>query len=414
MSAWTRLWALRRDRPVFTAVTLATVALLLVYPGIEWVVRSLGIAQPVNYQDFTAYARAVDAWQSGEPLYVAGDDGSYWGEYLYPPVFLLVFWPFTLLAREPGAVLWGVLSVGLLWVALQLVVRRLGVRLAWWERLLGLWLLVGFHPLMLSVKMGQTGGFLAAVLSLAFAWALVDETPWSSLSGVATAFVGTFKLAYAPVGAHLLCDRRRFAGAVGGGLGLLALSVAVFGVESHLEYLDVLAWGFQHGRGEPRLPTATSWAPPYYRQLHWLPAAQVVRGLVALGVALAALFATDADREVFALGVATFLLITPLPYVYYFVAVLPAVLGMLAVEFEEAGYPTIPVVSLLLLQVHAYGLRFLAGALPRLFGGLPGFVYPLLQPGLWGVLLLFGLTAYRVAQSSTTPELEWVTARLSE
>lgn len=401
MTILARLWSLRRDRPVFVAVSFLAVAALLVYPAVDSVARSAGIAQPWNYQDFNIYRIAVADWEDGNPLYP--DDGEgFWGQYLYPPVFLVLFRPFMRLSPDLAGLAWGVTSVGLLWIALQLVVSRLGVPLRWWERLLGIWLLVGFHPLLLSLKLGQTGGFLAAVLAFALAGVLADGHPDSYLSGAMTAVVGTFKLAYAPVGAHLLADRTRFLGAAVAGLALLGFSVAVFGVGTHLAYLDVLAWGLERGSGA-RLPKPHLLHDPYYRQLSWFPAELAVRLGIAAVVALAAGLARNADHEVFALGTATFLLITPLPYVYYFVAALPAVLLLVAVELERGGYPAVPVVALLLLQAHTHGLRLLASGLPRLLGELPDVAYPILQPGLWGVLLLFGLTGHRVRQAVVVP-----------
>ncbi|MFW5918381.1 MAG: glycosyltransferase family 87 protein [Haloferacaceae archaeon] len=424
MALLARLWSLRKRRPGFVATSILTLLLLFGYPAVESAVRSAGLAQQWNYQDFTVYTGAVEAWQSGEPIYVPNDDGGFWGRYLYPPIFLALFRPFAALSHYDAGLAWGVLSVGLLWVALQLVVAQLGARLAWWERLLLLWALIGFHPLLLSVKMGQTAGFLAALLSFALAallWAdrtgdelgestAVPGRPAAYASGALTAFVGTFKLAYAPVGAHLLADRDRFVGAVAAGVGLLGLSVAVFGVETHLAYLDVLAWGVERGGGGERVPKPSLWLPPYYRQLHWLPGALAIRLGIAVVVSLAALLARDADRSVFALGVATFLLITPLPYAYYFVAALPAVVASLAVELEldlsggATGYPTAPVVVALLLHVHSYGLRFLGEYVPKLVGEIPDLAYPLLQPGLWGVVLFFGLTLYRVGRAVAVPD----------
>lgn len=403
MAALSRLWALRRTRPLFVGTSLLLLAVLFAYPAVERFVRSLGLAQPWNYQDFNVYLAAVADWRAGDPIYVPNEEGGFWGRYLYPPVVLLLFWPFASVSVVHPGLAWGVASVALLWVGLQALVARLGISLSWWERLLGLWALVGFHPLLLSVKMGQTAGFLAAVLTYALVALLDGDRFRGYLAGALTAVVGAFKLAYAPVGAHLLADRDRFVGALAGGVAVVGLSVAVFGVETHRTYLDVLAWGLESGGGPDRLPKPYLWAPPYYRQLHWLPAAMAVRVGVAAVVSLGAILADGADREVFALGVATFLLITPLPYAYYFVAALPALFALLSVEWERDGYPTVPVVVLLLFQVHGYGLRLLVGVLPDLLDGFPDLAYPLLQPGLWGALLFFGLAAYRVGQDVVVP-----------
>ncbi len=391
-----RLWALRERRPGFVALAVLVLVALLVFPAVEALFRAVDPkAQAINFQDLTVYEFAVDRWRAGEPIYVPNDDGGYWGNYLYPPVFLVLFRPFAALGHEAAGIAWGVTTTLLLWVALQSVAAGLGVSLRLHERLIGLWALVGFYPVLLSFKLGQTAALLGALLSFALAGLLAEDRSRALLSGAATGAVGVVKFAYAPVGAHLLADRDRLVGAVVAGVGLVALSVGLFGLDTNLAYLDVLVWGVDQGGGE-RLPKAYLWFPPYFRQLHWLPGALFVRlgiaGLVAAGAALA----VDAGRSVFALGVAAFLLITPLPYVYYFVAALPAVLALLSVEFEADGAPSLVLVALLLLQVHAYGLKLLVDRLPALLGGLPDVVYPLLQPGLWGVLLLFGLAARRV------------------
>lgn len=115
----------------------------------------------------------------------------------------------------------GAVSVVLLWIVLPRVITRLGVSLRWWEQFLRLWALAGFHPLLLSFKMGETGGFLVTILMFALATLLAGDRSYPYLSGTLTAFVGTFKLAYAPVDAHLLTDRNRFLGAIAAGLALV-------------------------------------------------------------------------------------------------------------------------------------------------------------------------------------------------
>lgn len=402
MGVLRRLWVLRDDRPVFVTLSVLLLLTVFVYPIVESSLRSIGLVQPWNYQDYSVYAAAVDDWLAGDPIYTPNEDGGFWGRYLYPPVFLVLFRPFTDLGHYEAGLAWGVFSVLLLWIALQTVASRLDIRLEWWERLLALWLLVGFHPLVLSVKLGQTAGFLGAMLTFALAGLLGRDRVSASLSGALTAFVGLFKFAYAPVGAHLLVDRRRFAGALVAGVFLGGLSIALFGIAENLAYLDVLRWGVDRGSGS-RVPKPSLWFAPYFRQLHWLPGELFVRLGIAALVTVGAILSHDADREVFALGVATFLLVTPLPYVYYFVAALPALIALLSVELDRDGYPSVPIVVLFSLQVHAYGLRFLGGIVADGLGGAPDYVYPLLQPGLWGVILFFALAAYRVGQSIDDP-----------
>lgn len=425
MTALRRLWSLRRRRPWFVGGSLVVLVFLLAYPAVQWWLQSIGVAGEFAYYDMGAYRSAVDHWRAGESLYVQNEDGGYHGSYLYPPVYVLLFWPLEGFAFERAAELWNALSVALLWLGLQAVVAAYRVRLAWYERLLLLWAIVGFHPVLLSMRLAQTSVFLAGLLSVAFA-ALVYAERDAGLSedggrrtrrldgrrlgqvcsGVATAVVGTMKLVYAPAGAHLLQDRRRFGAAVGAGLALLAVSVAVFGVDSHLAYLDVLTWG--KGWGDSRHPSL--WLPPYLRPLYVFGTlGMAVRIAVAAAVALLAVLAADGgvDAETFALGVAAMPFIAPRIYTQDLTAFLPVVVVLLATELgREDGRPLVPVVALWLTAVHAYGLYAVVDVLPdRLpFGGLLLEAAPLLQPGLWGTLLLVGLAGWRVAEAASPPE----------
>jgi hypothetical protein len=223
-----------------------------------------------------------------------------------------------------------------------------------------------------------------------------DRRAWAS--GALTAAVGVIKPAYAPVGAHLLRDSRRFKAAVVTGLATLWVSIRAFGADIHRTYLDVLWWGVEKG-SDARAPGL--WLPPYYKPLSWLPAALAVRVVAcAVIVALAVLSGPRARKQVFALGVAAFPLLTPTTYTYYLTALLPAFLVLLAGELERDGYPAVPVAALLSVSLHAYGLKFFVDVLPNL---LPPFealrpAFPLFQPGLWGNAALVALAAVRVAQ----------------
>jgi hypothetical protein len=417
-----RLGSLReraRERPALAVSAALALAALLAYPAVDWWLRSQGISAPFRYWDFGAYGGAVNRWQAGESLYLRNDDGGFHGTFLYPPVAVLLFAPFVeLFGTGVSPQVWNAVGVGTLWVGLQALVAALGYDLRWYERGVLLWALLGFQPLLLGLKLGQTAPFMAGLLALAGAGVCrersgPDEADGDTdtlgrvagvASGLATAVVGFVKFAYAPVGAHLLRSRRRFGAALAGGLALVGLSVAVFGVEQNLAYIDVLAWGA--GRGDSARSPAL-WLAPYYRPLFWIPGSLVLRLTGSAIVAGYALLATDADREVFALGLAAFPLLTPLAYTYYFVALLPAVVVLLAVELDhERGHPALVLVGLLCLQFHSYGLRLLVVELPNALPALQALspIYPLLQPGLWGNVLLFGLAMARVGERVALPE----------
>ncbi|MEF8852101.1 MAG: glycosyltransferase family 87 protein [Haloarculaceae archaeon] len=401
MSSVTWLWAQRERRPVFAWATLLTLATLLAYPFVDFLLRNAGVASEFTFRDYGAYHGAVNRWLEGGTIYQERDDGGFHGTYLYPPVVLFLFWPVvTSLDFRAGAMVWMVASVALLWVGLQVLVRALGYDLRWYERAGLLWLMAGFHPLLLGVKLGQTAALQAGLLCLAGAAMIGDTTAdrraWAS--GALTALVGVVKPAYAPVGAHLLRDARRMKAALVTGLGALWVSVRAFGVDVHSTYLAVLWWGVQKG-SDARPPGL--WLPPYYKPLSWLPVALAVRLVACLAVVALAVRSDPAARKhVFALGVAAFPLLTPTTYTYYLTALLPAFLVLFAGELERDGYPAVPVLALLSVSLHSYGLKFVVDVLPNLtpfFGGLrPAF--PLFQPGLWGNTVLVALAAVRVAE----------------
>jgi len=386
MSLLRRLLALRDDRPYFVAVSLLALVALATYPAVDWYLRALDIAPRFGFWDFGAYSSAMDRWTAGESLYVQNDDGGYHGSYLYPPVALLAFAPFLLtLPFRPAVLLWTAVTVSLCWLALQRLVTALGGSFHPAERLVLLPVVVGFHPLLLSVKLGQTAAALGALLTFAASASLRGR---AYLSGALTACCGVIKLPYAPAGAHLLDSRDRFLGAVAGGLGLLVLSLLVFGIDAHRTFIEVLAWGVSEG-SSARSPTI--WLPPYYRPLYGVPYALAIRLVASLAIVVGVLRAEGAVREVTALGFAAVPLLAPLTYAYYFVAALPAVVLLIAAELDRpAGRPVIPVVGLLLLQFHSYGLRWLGAAAPEWVPAV------LLQPGLYGNLLIVGLAGARV------------------
>jgi hypothetical protein len=413
MSLLAELWGRRRERPILVALGALLLGTLLVYPGIDWWLRAnFEFVSDFRFGDFGAYGGAIDRWQAGESLYQQTDEGGFWGTYLYPPVVVLLFWPFSaLLEFRPAAMTWVVATALVLWFGLQTLISALGYDLRWYERLGLAWLLAGFQPVILTAKLGQTALFMGGLLSFAGAAMVRDgrdtagdgeesDPHWAYVSGAATALVGIIKFAYAPVGAHLLHDRRRMVGALLILPPVVWLSIRFFGIEAHLTYVDVLRWGVEKGGGEARSPTL--WLAPYFKPLAWVPAAQALRVVVCSGVVgLSVLAPPRARRTVFALGVTTFPLFTPQTYTYYFVALLPAAVLLFAGELERDGRPELVVLGVLCLHLHSYGLKFLVHNVPD---AVPAFealrpAYHLLQPGLWGASLLFGLAAVRVAQA---------------
>ena len=440
MSLLSRLWALRDDRPLFVAVSVVALAYFAAWPFLDWTLRSIGVAPSFTYWDWGALSGGVVHWYAGEVVYRSGEWG-YHGSYLYPPVYLLLFAPFVELQQvdaltllpfasggfQVGATLWLLCSMLLLWIGLQSAVTALGCRLDPSDRFLLLWPLLGFQPLLYSVKMGQTSVFLAGVLCLAFVAHERGRRPQDEgeaasdqgagrgdaarrasrfASGALTVLASAMKPFYAVSGAHLLRDRDRLLGAVGAFVALAAFSLAVFGPDLHAAFVEVLRWGKGWG-GVPNPPWLwhAGYYQPFYSVADLTPTLPLVlRGFGAVGIVVLSLAAreTGADRETFALGIAAIPLLAPQPTTLSFVVLLPAAVVLLALEFERGrqGRPWLPVLALWLVNVHAYGLKLIVNHLPAWlpFQDVLVQASPVLQAGAWGNLILVGLAAYRVAE----------------
>lgn len=414
-----------RRRPTFTVLAIVALAYFLAWPFVDYWLRGLqvaasdeatAIATRYRFYDWGAYGSAVERWKEGSVIYEQNEDGGYFGTFLYPPLVLLLFYPFhTYLDFREGAMLWEAGSFLLLWIGLQLVIRELGYRLRWWHRGLLAWLLLGFQPLLFGMKMGQTPAFLVGLLCLAFVALRRQERGSenaSFVSGGLTAFVGFVKFAYAPVGAHLLDDVDRLVGAIAVGLVLVGASIGVFGLELHRTYVEVLAWGVDSGGGSPRSPHF--WLPGYFKPLGWLPGATALRVLASLAIAGVAVLSEDRTHQVFALGLAAFPLVTPTTYTYYLVALLPAGTILLLTELDRDGRPEIVVAGLVLANAHAYGTRFVAVTLHEAVPAVRALEpwYYAVQPGIYATLLLAGLAFARAAETVSREDVSDAVAGL--
>lgn len=407
MSLAREIWELRHERPLLVALSVFTVASIVVWPLVDALLARSGVVHvsPYGFNDFGAYYIAVDNWLSGEPIYTEADDGGFHGSYLYPPFVLPLFYPFTRLGFSAGGALFGAFSLVLLWVGVEAVLGELGYDLTVPERLLALFALFGFQPALWDFKWGQVSTLLAALLCFAFYTHERGErnhTGNQYLSGILTALASGVKLFYATSGAHLLRDWRRLLAGVGTAVFALGASLLAFGLETHRLYLDVLAWGKGWGTGQH--PPASN-QTAYYRPLYLLD--QVVEtvgvslpsvwmlvatGAGILAVATLALLARTnptASRATFVLGVAVIPLFAPRAYTHDLVVlVLPAVVLFVSELEREDGYPLIPLIAVLLLHTHVYGTRVALHLLD------PSWAV-VLQPGVYGTLLLVGLAAGR-------------------
>ncbi len=413
MSLSRELWKLRRKRPVFVLLTVVTILAMVCWPVADALLRRYEVVHvsPYGFNDFGAYKRAVGNWLSGDaPIYTEADDGGYHGSYLYPPFVLPLFYPFAQLGFETGPVLFGVLSLFLLWVGIEAVIEELGYGLTVLERIVLLFALFGFQPALWDFKWGQISTLLAALLCFAFYTHERGEQGHAGsqyLSGILTTLASSVKLFYATSGAHLLRSSKRFLAGVATGIVLILTSFVVFGLETHRLYFDVLRWGKGWG-GQDRPPFETTTA--HYRPMYVfhelfervglsLPdrvvIAVIILGVIAvIGLVVATRHEPDASHLTFALGVAIIPLFAPRAYTHDLVVLLLPAILLLAHEIKrENGYPWIPVLATLLIHFHAYGTRAAIHLFDRPTAGM-------IQPGVYGTFLLVGLATARLLASA--------------
>lgn len=397
------LW---RSHLLFLLAVVVTLGVLLVWLPVDFVLREHDIVTPFGFNDFSAYAQAADRWQAGEVIYVEDDAGGFHGSFLYPPVALLAYLPFTTFDFYTGAILFGAVSFVLLWVGLEATVRVLGYDPSIGERLVALPALFAFQPVLRDFKWAQTATLLTAALCFAFyAHERGERGPvnrtYRVLSGILTTLGSAFKLFFATAGAHLLRDRVRLAGALGTAAVVGVTSLALFGIENHVTYLEVLTWG--KGWGESSHPSIWDTSAAY-RPLHvfggWgMPMRVVgVLAIIALAIVGRRRHSDVARWSTFALGVAAVPLLAPTADTHDLaVLLLPAII-LVAVEFDHpSGRPWLPVVAILLVHLHRYVVELLVNTpawIPAgtFFTERAGWF----QPAMWATFILVGLAALRL------------------
>ncbi|WP_137286231.1 glycosyltransferase family 87 protein [Halorussus salinisoli] len=192
--------------------------------------------------DLQVYYFAAEAALAGADFYAASPPAHPTYGYVYPPVTLPVFLPLALFDSWRGAFAAFTLlnAAAALGVAVLLVdyVERYRDSLPWLDRgLIAAFTLLSLHSAS-TLLYGETNFFLLLALDAGFRW--LDDGS-ESRAGVAVALPAVVKLFPAAVGVWFLRRRawRTVAAATATGVGLFALGVATFGVESHLTYLRV-------------------------------------------------------------------------------------------------------------------------------------------------------------------------------
>lgn len=213
------------------AIVAALIGVSLLHGGLDPRGEPLG----TDFASFWAASKLaleghpLDAWRT-EPHHAAqtaifGRDTGY-AAFFYPPVYLLVCLPLAALPYLPSL---------LAWLAVTGAAYARAAR-AWMDERLG-WLAIGAFPAVFSnIGHGQNGFLSGALMGLGALW--LDRRPW--LSGVMFGAMIWKPHLGLVIPFALLAARRwkTIAAAAVTALTLVALSAAVFGLESWRAFLD--------------------------------------------------------------------------------------------------------------------------------------------------------------------------------
>jgi hypothetical protein len=389
-----------RDR-VLTYVVLAALLIVVVAWNGN---KAREMVSLLDFGDFRIFHHAAESYLAGGGMYpmyrltvvVGGGTATFERPNLNPPHFHLLLLPLALLPVGAALMVWGAASVVSLLLCLRLIVSESGLTLTPLLAMRGaVWLLAFCGN---SAVISTTQVSLLLLLPVTLAWMAARRGAWSRAGvwlGVAIS-LKLFLLIFLP---YLLL-RRRVAASASAYLTALAcfgLGLAVFGVQSHREWLALLvgadwAWTPMNASllsllsrllavGPVFAPLVT--APDLVRPL-WAALAGAV-GLATLIVVAKDETEASVDRS-FALLLLAALLISPLGWLYYLWLALGPITVLASRWWGDPGRSRPD------LAARARWLLWLVA--PGFF--LPTFLTVAFQPSRWATLLLGSLHSWAV------------------
>jgi len=374
----------------------------IVYLPVNLYLFLIGVVE-LRLNDYGAYYNAAIRFLNGFPLYqttteISELEASRSGDmpYIYPPIFIFIFIPFTHFHFSLSGVLWDVFVLALLLFSVSRLIRSFDTEMDTMSKVMVFIFVASFGPTLTWIKSGQISGLLIAFLCLSLVALRSDHPYWS---GVYTTLGSVVKPFYLTSGAHLLRSRKRLVSALLAGLVLSLLSIVIFGVDTNIQYIRVL----QQGKGWETAIPPSEWHASHFNPFYILGAfkhlPRIFIVLFTIGISIYS-NKNDAPVEyVFALGLAIIPLAAPTTNTLALNATIPAILITMLYELETTdSLSDILPLSALLIHIHPYSIEFLAKFGPQIFPQLEILspIIPIVQPALYGSLLITGYLMYRV------------------
>ena len=350
--------------------------------------------RPGVFGDFSAYWMAVERWQHGVSIYGNQTYGvteslglPHFFPYLYPPAGVLLFYLYQFVGYTIAATLWGITTSGVLWLSIVILLEEY-IEMTWVRRTLLIPLVFFFQPVWYAFTLGQITPMLAGFVGFsAVAMERTYDEGKQGLVGVGATVAAFIKPTAAPAGAVLLPSWRRVAGAVLTAASLYIIGIAVFGLNSHVEYFHVLLTAKTEASTSlrPISEYHSGWFEPFDILGFW---AWVPRIFLLAIVAILSFLRNNSlagDRAAFAAGAAVIPLAMPEGYSLSFVFYIPAAIVLSAERHRWA-----PVLGLTLIASHwhAWTLHELSEQ------GLATEIAVVSQLGLYAGLVILGLAVH--------------------
>jgi hypothetical protein len=387
------------------------------YPFINIILIYLGFVQVPRFNDFSAYYYAAERFLTDESIYSTlyiflTDPSNYpssqYGQpFVYPPIISIFFVPFTYLDFRAAGYVWGLVCVALLIISVKMLFKSEAVVL---EKKLEVILYVcaiGFSPVITTLKAGQISICIFFLLTLS--WYMYRRGN-KTFSGIFMLFAATPKPCYILAAGYFLQKRsfRALLGMIVGLAGIIVISILLFSQSELVTYIkDIVLLKSNEAAlnvGSP-LPIEDAGCIELIPLYHFDSISLFVRIGVFLMLGGLLLFNPKDSiytKYLFSLSIVTVILIFPIIDTDDLVMLLIPFFLVGISEYRMRNNLTIPLISLFLVQIHPYSVEFIAKFGPCHFPAMfvqISWIYdilPYIQPGMYGVWMLFGFILYRM------------------